>query len=505
METEAERELASSASSRQLLGTWCRRIVALLLLLIVVLGGYLWHRFGTDRPVTYDNIAEHFKYGSLGGERESGFPYWIWQALPSLCADKLPGKGYQSLGMLYEKGKDLPVGMSKRSVMGMDRVFLNCAVCHTNTVRETPQSEPKLLLGMPANSFDVMRFQNFIFACAADSRFTPKRVIAEVERVGGKVDVIDRYVVYPLAVLLMQDRIRMLKARFSFAEREAPWGPGRVDTFSFAKAIFNFPMDKIPAKELTGASDLPSIWLQRPRKDAQMQLHWDGNNVKVEERNLSAAFGAGTTPPTIDHAALRRIEDWLLDLQPPDYQFPVDAAKAERGAKVYIQYCAACHGVSGRNFKGERIGQVTPIQAIGTDRGRLDSYTYELAVNQGQLYTGYDEYRFRNFRKTYGYANMPLDGIWLRAPYLHNGSVPTLRDLLEPASRRPRRFYRGYDVYDQVKVGFASNVPAEGERRYFLYDTSIAGNGNRGHDGKLYGTQLSAADKDAVVEYMKTF
>ena len=56
-------------------------------------------------------------------------------------------------------------------------------------------------------------------------------------------------------------------------------------------------------------------------------------------------------------------------------------------------------------------------------------------------------WKFSHFRKTDGYANMPLDGVWLRAPYLHNGSVPTLRALLFP-EERPAVFYRGYDVYD---------------------------------------------------------
>ena len=106
-------------------------------------------------------------------------------------------------------------------------------------------------------------------------------------------------------------------------------------------------------------------------------------------------------------------------------------------APIYQQYCAECHGASGRDFGGAYVGKVTPIAAIGTDRRRLDSYTPELAVNQATLYAGYP-WRFTHFRKTFGYANMPLDGLWLRAPYLHNGSVPSLRDLLEPASVRPK-------------------------------------------------------------------
>jgi hypothetical protein len=150
------------------------------------------------------------------------------------------------------------------------------------------------------------------------------------------------------------------------------------------------------------------------------------------------------------------------------------------------------------------VGKVTPIGEILTDRHRLDSYSYELAVNQATLYAGYP-WRFTHFRKTFGYANMPLDGIWLRAPYLHNGSVPTLRDLLQPAARRPKVFYRGYDVYDPVKVGFVSDVAQENGKRYFKYDTAVPGNADSGHEGERYGTELSAGDKDALLEFLKTF
>ena len=72
-------------------------------------------------------------------------------------------------------------------------------------------------------------------------------------------------------------------------------------------------------------------------------------------------------------------------------------------------------------------------------------------------------WRFSHFRKTDGYANMPLDGMWLRAPYLHNGSVPTLRALLFP-EKRPAEFYRAYDVYDWDNVGFVAAAPTRSAR-----------------------------------------
>ena len=109
--------------------------------LFIVFGLYAWQRFTSDEPVVYADIEEHFKYGSTGGEHESGFPYWIFQAMPQVCAQHLPGPGYASLGMIFEEGNDLPVGMSKRRYQGIDRTFLNCAVCHASTVRDAPRRE----------------------------------------------------------------------------------------------------------------------------------------------------------------------------------------------------------------------------------------------------------------------------------------------------------------------------------------------------------------------------
>ena len=95
---------------------------------------------------------------------------------------------------------------------------------------------------------------------------------------------------------------------------------------------------------------------------------------------------------------------------------------------------------------------------------------------------------------------MPLDGLWLRAPYLHNGSVPTLRALLCPETR-PTQFYRGYDVYDWNDVGFVSNGP-DAAREGVAFDTRLKGNGNAGH---VYGQKLTPAQREDLLEYLKTF
>jgi hypothetical protein len=94
------------------------------------------------------------------------------------------------------------------------------------------------------------------------------------------------------------------------------------------------------------------------------------------------------------------------------------------------------------------------------------------------------------------YKARPLNGIWATAPYLHNGSVPTLYDLLLPPASRPKKFVLGRREFDPKKVGYESegDVP-------FVIDTSVTGNGNGGHE---YGVTLSDADRWALLEYLKT-
>ena len=494
---------------------WLYRLglfTALVLTVGLLAGAVLLGRFGADTAVAYRDDLEHFKYGSLGSEHEFGIPYWIWRALPELFKDKLPGdrRGWQSVGFVFEKGKSLPVGMSQRRYLGFDVVWLNCAFCHAGTVRETPQSERTVYAAMPANTFDFRSFTRFLFATGEDRRFTPQDILRQIDvirkREGlGRLPLIDRLVLRFYGIYYMRERLLTLRDRLNFISQQPEWGPGRVDTFNPLKAYFNFPPDKLSPREVIGTTDFPSIWNQGQRENLKMNLHWDGNNISLEERNRSAAMGTGITPPTGDRQSLKRVADWLRTLAAPPYPFKIDKELAGKGAPIYKNYCAGCHGANGQDFRGEYAGKVVPLGEIGTDEHRLDSYTYDVAVNQNMIFAGYENERFRHFRKTFGYANSPLDGVWLRAPYLHNGSVPTLRDLLEPSARRPKSFYRGYDVYDQAKVGFVADVAEEQGRPYFLYKTDEPGNSNKGHEGKAFGTELSPADKEALVEYLKTF
>ena len=87
-----------------------------------------------------------------------------------------------------------------------------------------------------------------------------------------------------------------------------------------------------------------------------------------------------------------------------------------------------------------------------------------------------------------------MGGVWARSPYLHNGSVRTMSELLTPPATRAKSFHRGSKVFDAANLGYAN----EGA---FVLDTSSAGNANTGHD---YGTDLSPSAKHDLIEYLKT-
>ena len=303
-------------------------------------------------------------YGSIGAEPHSGLPYWLWKTLPSLYPAEFEGRNdYSAFGFLYEKDadgkqRDLPIGISRRQVQGIDVVWFNCGTCHVGDLaRDGRTSPPHVVPGMPSNNLDLHRFIRFVLNLATDERLSPDNLIPAMESQGAQFDWLDklawRYAVLPRVregLVEHQSRLEPL------LDKQPAWGPGRVDTFNPYKLLLELPAgSRVPDAELVGTADFPAIFNQRPREG--MKLHWDGDNDSLAERNLSAAVGAGVTPNSVDHAAIERNAAWLMDLKPPPSPYHPDPAAVERGKSIYMQACAACHGWQGPNgyvFEGAK-------------------------------------------------------------------------------------------------------------------------------------------------------
>jgi hypothetical protein len=444
-------------------------------------------RMSPDATPTFDAVEDQFKYGSVGIESEEGIPYWIWQVLPRMFADKLPRPGgYASFGFAWEPGRELPVGFSKAELFGGPRVAINCAFCHTTLVRTKPLEPPQIVAAGPGNQINPQAYVRFLQACAADERFNADEILSAIGRIT-RLSWMQRMRYRFLLIPAMKKALVRQAGDYAWMNRNPDWGPGRIDPFNPVK----FGILKQPVDTTIGNSDMVPVWNMKARNG--MSLHWDGLSTSLRDVVLSSAIGDGASRKSIHLQNLERIERWLLEVRPPAYPFDIDTTATADGRAVFEQRCAQCHAPG-----GARTGSVIPVEEVGTDRHRLDMWTAASPVAYNRFADGYP-WDFTAFRKTNGYVAVPLDGVWLRAPYLHNGSVASLEELLNPSGRRPT-FYRGYDVFDPVRVGFVSDGEAA-QRMGMAYDTSKPGNGNAGH---TYGVELTPAQRKALIEYLKT-
>ena len=480
---------------------------------ILLVVAWLGLRFSGDSAPTYDDPEFHFKYGSIGSEAEAGIPFWVWKALPAVFDEETGRIGYYQFGLIFERGengddRELPVGLSRREWRGVEMVWFNCAACHTGSYRERKEAPRVVVPGMPANTFDMQALLRFLFNAAVDERFSPERLIPAMELVGANLDAIDRFVYRHFLIPRARERLLRLRSRLSpLMARQPAWGQGRSDLFNVARALLlDRPMTSLTPEEALATADFAALWTQGPR--AAMTLHWDGNNNAADERNLFAARVLGATAESLDVPAMERVKQYLSDLRAPSnpHLDRIEPAQAERGHAIYREQCADCHGSwqGTYAFEGERLGAIEPIEQIGSDPARFLAFTEDLADQLNALPGTPRGKPMRHFRKTRGYANLPLDGLWLRAPYLHNGSVPTLRDLLRPPAQRPKHFFRGNNVLDFENGGFLAGPcdPGTTYQFFFCYDSEAPGNGNGGH---LYGTALAEEDKRALLAYLLAF
>lgn len=525
---------------------WFRRWLVRGLVTLVVLGIpagiFTWYKFFRQVPqpewITSDPAA-NFLYGSVGAESQAGMPYWIVQVLPRIFDDYLPGPGgYASLGIPWEEGRELPVGFSKKTI-GFERVGFNCALCHAARYRTEPEETPTVVPAGGSHTADIEGLMDFFSNAANDPRFDAETILTQID-LAYPLSWTDRLLYKYLYIPLTRKRLREQGEDFAWADERPHWGPGRDAPMNLTK--FNF-LD-MEVDNSVDNTDFPAIWnLQSrvqpgrtwPEDDMSLTADWskldidlsrlmlmnlDGATTSFRSVIIDSALGLQAENTAFFRQRVRDLEEWLMTVQPPDYPLPVDPELASRGEAVFEERCARCHA-SGRD---NRLGTVIPLVEIGTDRERAMAWTREAAdsANRAVLAGAGIERTPMGKPDDPGYIALQLDGLWLRGPYLHNGSVPTVRALLEPPAERPRTFYRGYDVLDRRNLGFIS-LRCEGERaglpesgppesevqwgcmpahRGWLYDTSERGNGNGGH---VYGVDLRPEAKTALVEYLKTF
>ncbi len=264
-----------------------------------------------------------------------------------------------------------------------------------------------------------------------------------------------------------------------------------------------------------GPSDIKALWLSREHGAA----NWDANQG-AKSRVIASGTSAVGDPAKVDVRIHEAMNPFIDDLPPTPYPFDVDMGLAEKGKPLFEENCAAkCHRPN--NGKVYDIGtdmnrarQISPTARLGLLELTRDAC--ELYVVKGHAdwcrpkagsRAADDESYFVTPRAKPGYKADTLHGIWAQAPYLHNGSVPTLWHLFRP-KERPAKFIRGNIRYDEAKVGFVwdraptANEYGPGDAVHFAeHDTTLRGNANTGH---TFGSDWTDEQVRAVLEYLKT-
>jgi hypothetical protein len=194
----------------------------------------------------------------------------------------------------------------------------------------------------------------------------------------------------------------------------------------------------------------------------------------------------------LEFALVKRQTDLSEKIRPPGYPFPVDKVAAKRGAAVFEANCNSCHGGAESDKRSYSVAE------IGTDPHRAEMFTQKLADGFNKFLAeleteGYQPPKEFGVRSTGKYFAASLSGVWARSPYLHNGSVRTMEELLTSPSARAKTFHRGSRDYDPAQMGYT-------DAGTYVFDTSMSGNSNAGHD---YGTALSAEEKHELIGYLK--
>ncbi len=485
---------------------------------------------------------DFFLHGSMSTEV---VPEKVLRAFMKIYPDLFPSADLSHLGLLPDPAFGWPIGFSRTNVPhlgGLSALGVNCAACHVGDVLPQGGGAPSRILGM-TSMFDSEAYfgavaistfrteepenmKKFLAACLGLSRpgaeesaqkwFDEEwskqeqavKVSIAADPSGGnsvppgelvelKAEELDfgeglagkDLPARAYAILRLFHNMRAsLHIPDIPPEKPPPLsGPGRNDAFGLLSLVlFNETQPYAPVK-------YGLVW----NVDRRTWVHWDGNTRSPLGRNLLASLGLGA--PLIgkrgylDFDLVKRQTDLSETIRAPRYPFAIDQGAARRGEYTYQTQCRSCHGFE------EGDGRLYPPGLIGTEPTRAEHFTYRQADNFNKFLAeleipGYKPPAQPGIRSTQRYWAATLNGVWARSPYLHNGSVRTMKELLTPPADRAKSFHRGSRQYDAENMGYIDGGP-------YLLDTSSPGSANTGHS---YGAGLSERDKKDLIEYLKT-
>ena len=470
-----------------------------------------------------------------------------------------------------------------------------CAACHTRLM--TYYGQKFIADGGPA-MLDMNKFTTAMFEALQQTLDVPPAFACfakRVEKAGGEADplklskqvkkIIEANDTTSLGTIDERDPQERLKKRGMRKAEIFPteWGFGRLDALGRGGNTVLGALDESNIRAANAPVSFPQLWGAWEYDWVQ----WNGSIQNPMARNLAQVISVTrrlTFPEQepyasdVDLGGLDELENIMIGLMPPRWRKefpPINVAQAQQGKELYGRWCAHCHvpNTQEPNGFGQRfVMKMIPLEEIGTDPSHAFNF-YSRTVNTGKLrtrlkrdtilagdimkYMTDEMIRLENnkrheskqpefatlneWRPPLAYMARPHRAIWATAPFLHNGSVPTLYQLLLPVEKREACFYLGSWEFDPVDVGYVTSpctsAPAadianaagqsasdpERLRRLEIrqaFNARLPGNSNAGHEFKdvegcqdfitkggkngVLGCELRDYERWAIIEYLKT-
>jgi mono/diheme cytochrome c family protein len=259
----------------------------------------------------------------------------------------------------------------------------------------------------------------------------------------------------------------------------------------------------------------PPPWWRAKKKNAMFY-----NGMARGDHRGTMELATAVCVDTLEEAErvdglFKNIQAFIGTVVAPVYERHLDRALAARGKDLFGTTCAGCHGTYGKDPTDDASDTypnlLIPLDVIGTDEAIAN-----MGVSHAPTFVDWYNGMFYGAITPAepndpfpGYMPPPLDGIWATAPYLHNGSVPTV-ELMLNSKARPK-YWKRVDLdpsnFDEDALGFPweevpySQADAPDDEKKFIYDTTYWSQSSGGH---TFGDALSNAERRAVIEYLKT-
>ena len=446
-----------------------------------------------EPPVNpYEDVSEYLTkispYPQRSGNPEQGKDYLLYgdyvdSGIPSEFFEATLGAMVEANNELDRVGPSEHIPFSFNQVSapnGVQVVAPNCMQCHAGYV------DGEFILGLGNTSFDNTMDQGLI---------SPFLNAVVINAFGEDSDEYEAFLPFYQAIRATTGQLVTDVVGANSADKLAVVLAAHRDKTDLTWS--DIPMYEIPDEVIP--ADVPAWWLLK-KKNAMF-------STGIGRKDFARLMMASSVLTMQDSSKAREVDQkfgdvlaFINQLEAPSYPGTIDETKAARGKDIFLETCSKCHGAYGDQESYPNF--LVDLELLETDPFLAESnYAYDDFINW------YNDSWFSlgpfgaAVEPTSGYVAPPLDGIWSTAPYLHNGSIPTLMDLLD-SNARPAFWRKSLENmnYDHQKMGFLYTSETIKKDKY-TYDTSVKGYGNQGH---YFADHITDDQKLDLLEYLKT-